>query len=97
MLQISQGRGQQSTAAAGSKKKNESTLQRLMRMYGDHMSVVQVAAELNYSVTYFRKKIGAADYQHLGWVKAIYPARKKSGRFWVYRTESVASFLDKGV
>ena len=97
MLQISQGRGQQSSAAASSKKKNESTLQRLMRMYGEHMSVVQVAAELNYSVTYFRKKIGAADYRHLDWVKAIYPARKKSGRFWVYRTESVASFLDKGV
>lgn len=58
MLQISRGRGQQSTAAAGTKKKNESTLQRLMRMYGDHMSVVQVTAELNYSVTYFRKKSG---------------------------------------
>lgn len=97
MLQISQGHGQRSSAAAGTKKKNESTLQRLVRMYGDHMSVIQVATELNYSATYFRKKIGAADYQHLEWVKAIYPARKKCGRFWVYRTESVASFLDKGV
>ena len=97
MLQISQGRARQSSAAAGAKKNNESTLQRLMRMYGEHMSVVQVAAELNYSVTYFRKKIGAADYQHLDWVKAIYPARKKFDRFWVYRTETVANFLDKGV
>jgi hypothetical protein len=96
MLQISQGHGRQPTAVSGAKKKNESTLQRLNRLYGDHMSVVQVAAELNYSVTYFRKKIGASDYQHLDWVKAINPARKKCGRFWVYKTDTVASFLDKG-
>lgn len=96
MLQISHGHGRRSQAGSGAKKKNETTHQRLNRLYGDHMSVTEVATELNYSVTYFRKKIGAANYQHLDWVKAINPARKKCGRFWVYRTEVVASFLDKG-
>lgn len=95
MLQFSQSPGRRASAASGSKKKNETTHQRLIRLYGEQMSVAQVATELNYSVTYFRKKIGAAQYQHLDWVKAIHPARIKRGRFWVYRTESVATFLDK--
>lgn len=67
---------------------------RLAAAYGKAMTVEQIAAELEYSATYVAKKIGAAGYEHLPWVKAIAPHRRKRGLRWVYATEAVAKYLD---
>lgn len=70
------------------------TLDRLTRVYGKAMTPEQIAKELEYSATYVAKKIGAAGYEHLPWVKAIAPHRRKRGLRWVYATEAVAKYLD---
>ncbi len=67
---------------------------RLLAAYGKAMTPEQIAAELEYSATYVAKKIGAAGYEHLPWVKAIAPHRRKRGLRWVYATEAVAKYLD---
>ena len=99
MLQLTSDHGQQSSAAVVAinyEKLLEETLKRLFALYGDYMTSEQVSRELNYSENYFRKKIGNAQYQHLAWVKGINPARKKKGRFWVYGTAAVATYLGQG-
>ncbi|NRH44612.1 MULTISPECIES: hypothetical protein [Pseudomonas] len=70
------------------------TLARLAAAYGKAMTPEQIAKELEYSATYVAKKIGAAGYEHLPWVKAIAPHRRKRGLRWVYATEAVAKYLD---
>lgn len=70
------------------------TLERLAAAYGKAMTPEQIANELEYSATYVAKKIGAAGYEHLPWVKAIAPHRRKRGLRWVYATEAVAKYLD---
>lgn len=67
---------------------------RLTSAYGKAMTPEQIAKELEYSATYVAKKIGAAGYEHLPWVKAIAPHRRKRGLRWVYATEAVAKYLD---
>lgn len=67
---------------------------RLIAAYGKAMTPEQIAKELEYSATYVAKKIGAAGYEHLPWVKAIAPHRRKRGLRWVYATEAVAKYLD---
>ncbi|REC99017.1 hypothetical protein [Ectopseudomonas oleovorans] len=67
---------------------------RLTAAYGKAMTPEQIAKELEYSATYVAKKIGAAGYEHLPWVKAIAPHRRKRGLRWVYATEAVAKYLD---
>ncbi|WP_273808470.1 MULTISPECIES: hypothetical protein [unclassified Pseudomonas] len=67
---------------------------RLAAAYGKAMTPEQIAKELEYSATYVAKKIGAAGYEHLPWVKAIAPHRRKRGLRWVYATEAVAKYLD---
>lgn len=67
---------------------------RLTAAYGKAMTPEQIAVELEYSATYVAKKIGAAGYEHLPWVKAIAPHRRKRGLRWVYATEAVAKYLD---
>lgn len=69
-------------------------LQRLTAAYGAAMTCAQIASELEYSAIYVAKKIGAAGYEHLPWVKAIAPHRRKRGLRWVYATEAVAKYLD---
>ncbi|WP_133306556.1 hypothetical protein [Pseudomonas sp. LS-2] len=98
MLQLTSDHGQQSTAAVVAKNATltEQTFRRLNDQYGEFMSSAQVSCELDYTETYFRKKIGNSRYQHLAWVKAISPSRKKRGRFWVYGTDAVASYLGRG-
>lgn len=70
------------------------TLARLTEAYGKAMTPEQIAKELEYTATYVAKKIGAAGYEHLPWVKAIAPHRRKRGLRWVYATEAVAKYLD---
>ena len=70
------------------------TLARLICVYGEAMTVAEVAQELQFSATYVAKKIGAVGYEHLPWVKAIAPRRRKRGRRWVYATEAVVKYLD---
>jgi len=67
---------------------------RLTAAYGKAMTAEQIAKELEYSATYVAKKIGAVGYEHLPWVKAIAPHRRKRGLRWVYATEAVAKYLD---
>lgn len=70
------------------------SLARLRDAYGNAMTPEQIAKELEYSATYVAKKIGAAGYEHLPWIKAIAPHRRKRGLRWVYATEAVAKYLD---
>lgn len=71
-----------------------SSLSGLLDTYGDVMTPEQIAEALEYSVGYVRKKIGCAKFQHLPWVAAIAPHRRRQGLNWVYGTQGVACFLD---
>ena len=66
----------------------------LLDIYGKVMTPEQIAVELEYSAGYVRKKISCAKYQHLHWVMAIAPYRRRQGPAWVYATCGGAAFLE---
>lgn len=67
----------------------------LVDRFGDRMSSTEVAAALGYSHTYFIKKIGSKDHNHLDWVMALRPARVRMGRTTKYKTKAVAKLMVK--
>lgn len=83
-----------SHATAGGAGESNSTYDLLFSKFGAAIPRDDVASLLFYSKTYFTKRIGDKNLEHLPWVKALKPHRMRRGRHTYFATKAVAAFLD---
>lgn len=88
------GSSQPSHVSAGATGEKKSTYEHLFSKFGAAIPRDEVAELLSYSKTYFMKRIGDKNLEHLPWVKALKPHRVRRGRHAFFSTQAVAAFLD---